>query len=168
MDAILLTCINAGSAVVTTRGAAPKTEARSKRGMRFSDVQLKTGVRLRYPEQGNPKGQPVRLLHGYSDSWFSYSRILPLIEEVSRLRAGSAGSWRGGYTFPDFAADVLAFMDAMGLKKATIVGHSMGRRSSTLHFYHGLLSDSPSGWTYPNAGCAKTQSFSLPRRGYVL
>jgi pimeloyl-ACP methyl ester carboxylesterase len=31
-----------------------------------------------------------------------------------------------GYTFPDFAADVIAFMDAKGLRQATIVGHSMG------------------------------------------
>jgi pimeloyl-ACP methyl ester carboxylesterase len=26
----------------------------------------------------------------------------------------------------DFAADVLAFMDVMGLRQATLVGHSMG------------------------------------------
>ena len=31
-----------------------------------------------------------------------------------------------GYLFSDFAADVLAFMDAKGLDAATIVGHSMG------------------------------------------
>ena len=79
-------------AVVTVGGATPepvatpktvltaKAAARSSRAVRFSDVQLKTGVRLRYAEQGNPKGEPVILLHGYSDSWFSYSRILPLID----------------------------------------------------------------------------------------
>jgi non-heme chloroperoxidase len=32
----------------------------------------------------------------------------------------------GGYAMQQFAADVLAFMDAMNLPKATIVGHSMG------------------------------------------
>jgi pimeloyl-ACP methyl ester carboxylesterase len=31
-----------------------------------------------------------------------------------------------GYTMPDFAADVVAFMDAMDLPSATVVGHSMG------------------------------------------
>ncbi len=31
-----------------------------------------------------------------------------------------------GYKFSDFAADVVAFMDAKKLKKAIIVGHSMG------------------------------------------
>jgi pimeloyl-ACP methyl ester carboxylesterase len=31
-----------------------------------------------------------------------------------------------GYTIPDFAADVVAFMDLMGLAQVTLVGHSMG------------------------------------------
>lgn len=113
---------------VAVSAATPKTAP----ALRFSDVQLKTGVRLRYAEQGNPKGQPVILLHGYSDSWFSYSRILPLIDKKYHVyvpdQRGHGDSDRpvSGYTFPDFAADVLAFMDAKGLKQATIVGHSMG------------------------------------------
>jgi non-heme chloroperoxidase len=118
--------------VVAIRGATPKTASMSNRGLRFSDVQLKTGVRLHYAEQGDPLGQPVILLHGYSDSWFSYSRILPLIDKKYHVfvpsQRGHGDSDRpvSGYTFPDFAADVLAFMDAKGLKQATIVGHSMG------------------------------------------
>ena len=89
-------------------------------------------MRLRYAEQGNPKGQPVILLHGYSDSWFSYSRILPLIDKKYDVyvpdQRGHGDSDRpvSGDTFLDFAADVIAFMDAKGLKEATIVGHSMG------------------------------------------
>ena len=100
--------------------------------VRFAEVQLKTGVRLRYAEQGDPKGQPVILLHGYSDSWFSYSRILPLIDKKYHVyvpdQRGHGDSDRpaSGYTFPDFAGDVVAFMDAKGLKRATVVGHSMG------------------------------------------
>jgi pimeloyl-ACP methyl ester carboxylesterase len=112
--------------------ATPTTAAKSSGGVRFSDVQLKTGVRLRYAEQGNPKGEPVILLHGYSDSWFTYSRILPLIDNKYHVyvpdQRGHGDSDRpaSGYTFPDFAADVIAFMDAKGLRQATIVGHSMG------------------------------------------
>ncbi len=120
------------TAVVSSNAATPKTAARSASGVRFSDVQLKTGVRLRYAEQGNPKGEPVILLHGYSDSWVSYSRILPLIDKKYHVyvpdQRGHGDSDRpaSGYTFPDFAADVIAFMEAKGLKQATIVGHSMG------------------------------------------
>ena len=100
--------------------------------LRFSDVRLQTGVRLRYAEQGDPSGQPLIMLHGYSDSWFSYSRVLPLMNAKYHIyvldQRGHGDSDRpaSGYTFPDFASDVLAFMDAKGLKEATIVGHSMG------------------------------------------
>lgn len=125
-------------AVVTVKSATPEPAAtpnmavRPSRGVRFSDAQLKTSVRLRYAEQGNSKGQVVILLHGYSDSWFSYSRILPLIDKKYHVyvpdQRGHGDSDRpaSGYTFPDFAADVIAFMDAKDLKQATIVGHSMG------------------------------------------
>ena len=63
-------------------GVADKTsESRDEHAQtwKFADVNLKTGVRLRYAEQGDPNGQPVILLHGYTDSWFSFSRVLPLL-----------------------------------------------------------------------------------------
>ena len=44
---------------------------------RFGEVELSTGVRLRYLGQGNPGGKTVILLHGLCDSWFSFSRVLP-------------------------------------------------------------------------------------------
>lgn len=120
------------ASVVTAEAAASKRAVSAGAGLRFNDVQLKTGVRLQYAEQGDPKGEPVILLHGYGDSWVSYSRILPLIDKRYHVfvptQRGHGDSDRpaSGYTFPDFAADVIAFMDAKGLKQATIVGHSMG------------------------------------------
>ncbi len=96
------------------------------------EVRLKTGVRVHYVEQGDPNGPPVILLHGYSDSWISYTRVLPLIDKKYHVyipdQRGHGESDRPatGYTFPHFASDVIAFMDAKGLKKATLVGHSMG------------------------------------------
>jgi non-heme chloroperoxidase len=99
---------------------------------RTADVQLSTGVRLNYAEGGDVGGRPVVLLHGYTDSWFSYSRVLPLLAPEYRAYApsqrGHGDSERpvGGYAMADFAADVIAFMDALGLPQATVVGHSMG------------------------------------------
>ncbi|HEX8195165.1 MAG TPA: alpha/beta fold hydrolase [Pyrinomonadaceae bacterium] len=98
----------------------------------FSDVKLKTGVRLHYGEQGDKNGKAVILLHGYSDSSFSYSRILPLLNSKYHVFAldhrghGDSERPEKGYQFADFAADVVAFMDAKGIKQAIIVGHSMG------------------------------------------
>ena len=98
----------------------------------FSSVQLKTGIRMRYAYKGDPSGIPVLLLHGYGDSWYSYSPVLPLLDKKYRVyipdQRGHGDSDRpaSGYELKQFAADVVAFMDAMNVKQATIVGHSMG------------------------------------------
>lgn len=100
--------------------------------VRFGEVKLRTGVRLRYAVQGDPAGHPVILLHGLSDSWFSFSRILPLLPVGLRVHAldqrghGDSDRPATGYGMRDLAADVLAYMDAQGIPRATIVGHSMG------------------------------------------
>src|SRR5215813_5937014 len=100
--------------------------------LQFADARLSTGVRLRYAESGDPAGHPIILLHGYTDSWFSFSRALPYFDPSHHVyildQRGHGDSDRpaSGYTFSDFAADVIAFMEAKGIKRATLVGHSMG------------------------------------------
>lgn len=100
--------------------------------LRFADVHLGTGVRLHYAEQGRSDGHPIILLHGYTDSWFSFSRVLPLLPPSCRVYAldqrghGDSDRPARGYTVRGLAADVIAFMDAMKLPQATLVGHSMG------------------------------------------
>ncbi|HET7113158.1 MAG TPA: alpha/beta fold hydrolase, partial [Pyrinomonadaceae bacterium] len=100
--------------------------------VRFSNVSLKTGVRLRYAHQGDPGGEPIIMLHGYTDSWVSYSTVLPLLDRKYRVyildQRGHGESDRptGAYSLQTFAADVVAFMDVMNINQATIVGHSMG------------------------------------------
>ncbi len=116
-----------------TKNALKQTRKQADQArMRFADVRLKTGVRLRYAEQGDPAGHPIILLHGYTDSGFSFSRVLPVFDPAYHVyvldQRGHGDSDRptSGYTFRDFAADVIAFMDAKGIKRATLVGHSMG------------------------------------------
>ena len=100
--------------------------------LHFSNVQLKTGIRLHYAEQGDRSGQVIVMLHGFTDSWFSYSRVLPLIDPkyhvyvLDQRGDGNSDRPRDGYTPRHFAVDVLAFMESKGLKDVTIVGHSMG------------------------------------------
>jgi pimeloyl-ACP methyl ester carboxylesterase len=98
----------------------------------FSEVELRSGVRLRYAHQG-PEGAPVLLLlHGYTDSWFSFSRVLPLLPEGLRVivpdQRGHGDSDRpdSGYEMDQFATDALELMDALGVRRASVVGHSMG------------------------------------------
>jgi non-heme chloroperoxidase len=101
--------------------------------LRFRDVRLSTGVRLHVAESG-PAGadETLLFLHGYSDSWFSFSRILPLlpstVHAIALTQRGHGDSERpaGGYAMADFAADAVALLDALGVRRATVVGHSMG------------------------------------------
>jgi pimeloyl-ACP methyl ester carboxylesterase len=98
----------------------------------FAEQKLSTGVRLSYAVQGDPAGPAVILLHGYGDSWFSFSPILPLLPATYRVYAldqrGHGGSDQpaSGYHMADMAADVVAFMDARRIPSAVVVGHSLG------------------------------------------
>ena len=100
--------------------------------MRFASVQLTTGPRLHYAEQGDPRGEAILFLHGWPDSWFSFSRVLPLLPGHYRALAidqrgfGDSARPESGYAIPDLAADVVAFLDALAIERVTLVGHSFG------------------------------------------
>ena len=100
--------------------------------LRFATAHLTTDLRLHYAEQGDPTGEAIIFLHGYSDSWFSFSRVLPLLSPAyhafafSQRGHGDSDKPECCYTVDDFAADVDAFMDAVGITEATLVAHSTG------------------------------------------
>lgn len=95
-------------------------------------AQLSNGVTLHYAHQGPATGPAVVMLHGYTDSWFSFSRVLPLLPRELRVIApdlrghGDSDRPRLGYRTTDFAEDVLHLMEALDVPKAVLVGHSMG------------------------------------------
>jgi non-heme chloroperoxidase len=96
------------------------------------DVQLPGRVRLQWAEWGSPSGTPVVALHGVTDSWRSFEPVLPHLPSGLRVMAltqrghGESDKPASGYRPADFAADVAAFLDVMGIERAVIVGHSMG------------------------------------------
>lgn len=98
----------------------------------INSIDLPSGVTLEYAEQGDPSAPPVLFLHGLSDSWRSFELVLPLLPEsihafaLTQRGHGDSSRPEAGYLFRDFAADVAAFMDVLGLEAAVIVGHSMG------------------------------------------
>ena len=95
-------------------------------------VELANQVRLCYAEQGDASGLPVVFLHGATDSWRSFERVLPHLPESIRAFAvtqrghGDSSRPATGYRPGDFAADLSGFMDALNLKTAIIAGHCMG------------------------------------------
>src|SRR5688500_10272263 len=100
--------------------------------MRFDKARLSTGVRIHYVESGDARGTPVVFVHGWPDSWFSFSRVLPLLPVTLRLIAldqrgfGESDHPDSGYTIPGFAADLVALLDALDIERAVLVGHSYG------------------------------------------
>jgi pimeloyl-ACP methyl ester carboxylesterase len=98
----------------------------------MKSVVLRNGVRTPYVEQGNDDGVPLILLHGYTDSWRSFEPVLPLLPRSIHAFAptqrghGDADRPDSGYAPEDFAADIAAFMDRVGIESAVIAGHSMG------------------------------------------
>jgi pimeloyl-ACP methyl ester carboxylesterase len=93
---------------------------------------LSSGVRMEYVEQGSTDGVPVVFLHGVTDSWHSFERVLPLLPPslhayaISARGHGDSSRPDRDYLLADMSKDLEAFMDAVGLERAVIVGHSMG------------------------------------------
>ncbi|HMK56411.1 MAG TPA: alpha/beta hydrolase [Dissulfurispiraceae bacterium] len=101
-------------------------------GFIVEQKKLYNGITLNYARRGEKADIPVIFLHGYIDSWRSFAGVL---SELSPKRYAIAPDLRGhgdsdkppyGYSIGDFTRDLVLFMDAVELRKADIVGHSMG------------------------------------------
>ena len=98
--------------------------------VQFSATQLSTGLRVHYAEQGNPTGEAIVFLHAYVDSWFTFSRMLPLLSSEHQAFApdqrghGDSDKPECCYAVDDYAEDVDAFIEAVGIGAATLVGSS--------------------------------------------
>lgn len=100
--------------------------------LRYSDVTLPGGLRLRVAESGPRDGYPVLMLHGITDSSFSFSRIVDLLPPDWHLimpdQRGHGESDRpaSGYTIEHYASDAIALLKEIGASSAMVVGHSLG------------------------------------------
>jgi len=74
----------------------------------------------------------VLLLHGLSDSWYSFELVMRHLPNTVRAFAltqrghGDSSRPEKHYRPTDFAADAVAFLDAVDVRSAVVVGHSMG------------------------------------------
>jgi len=95
-------------------------------------IALKSGVTVRYVEAGPRDAPPLLLLHGLGDTKRSWSLILPELAKSHRVYAfdqrghGASSAPRCCYALANLAWDAIAFMDAMKIERAAVVGHSMG------------------------------------------
>ncbi|MFG2500695.1 alpha/beta fold hydrolase [Streptomyces sp. NPDC048441] len=93
---------------------------------------LRAGLELPYAEVGGPSGTPVVLVHGYVDSWWTFEPLLRRTPSSLHVYAptqrghGDADKPPDGYLPEDFATDIVAFMDSVGIERAVLVGASSG------------------------------------------
>jgi non-heme chloroperoxidase len=111
----------------------PEIEAEASHHDPLRGIYLESrGVSLEYAEAGRRQGRPVIFLHGYTDSWFSFSRIMPLLPTEIKayyltLRGTEAATNPPAATSRKTSSQTCwRSWTRKGSKKATIVGHSMG------------------------------------------
>lgn len=98
-------------------------------------VELSTGINMAYVEMGNLDGEDLILVHGMTDSSRTWSEFVTYLTATDAYHIYIIDNMGHGdsdkpdtrnYDLYDHAANLAAFMDAMGLEKAALVGHSMG------------------------------------------
>jgi pimeloyl-ACP methyl ester carboxylesterase len=93
---------------------------------------LPNGESLAYIDRGERAGPAVVLIHGYTDNARDWVPMLPYLSKRYRLILvdirghGQSGKPECCYTRLDFAYDIKLLLDALGVQKADIVGHSLG------------------------------------------
>lgn len=110
---------------------------------RKQSLRLPNGVRLSYVELGDPAGEPVLLLHGWTDSSRAWTILAPQLLDYRLLildQRGHGGSDAPAccYSLSTFADDSRLFLDAKGVRRAAVVGHSLGSMVAQV-----LAADSP-------------------------
>jgi pimeloyl-ACP methyl ester carboxylesterase len=93
-------------------------------------VALPDGARLHVAEAG--AGPPLLLVHGWPQHWWAWRRVLPALARERRVLCpdlrglGWSDAPPGAYAKEEWAADLLALLDALGLERVDLVGHDWG------------------------------------------
>lgn len=98
-------------------------------------VALDTGINMTYLVMGPADAEPIILIHGATDSRISWSQVAPILAENYRVyvpelrghgKTDKPEAVEGKYSVDEHTADIVAFMDIVGIETANIVGHSLG------------------------------------------
>jgi pimeloyl-ACP methyl ester carboxylesterase len=95
-------------------------------------IALPNGETLAYVDMGASSGPALVLIHGYTDNARDWVPMLPYLSKRYRvilvdLRGhGQSSKPECCYTRIDFAYDIKLLLDSLGVRKADIVGHSLG------------------------------------------
>jgi 3-oxoadipate enol-lactonase len=94
-------------------------------------IETAAGIRLAYRVWGSAGAPPLVLVHGLGDGAGDWDGVAPAFARHWRVYApdlrGHGRSGRpGDYSVELMEADLLGFLDALGLDRVDLIGHSMG------------------------------------------
>lgn len=104
-------------------------------GCQARDITLADDTRLRLIESGNADGAPVLLVHGFGASAYQWRHLLPALAAAGRrvLAPDLPGHGFSQLDFPDgqysraaYARRMWMLLDALGIDRVPVIGHSMG------------------------------------------
>jgi pimeloyl-ACP methyl ester carboxylesterase len=92
------------------------------------------GVKIAYSTLGDKTNTPIVLIHGYTDSYLSFSQVAPRLADagfyviVPELRGHGQSDKpkKGYYSVDDHTKDINALLNKLNIKGANIAGHSLG------------------------------------------
>ena len=128
---VLLPWLTAATAASTTPVTPPKIDLNTFDSLKRS-VALPNGETLAYVPLGDPKGPAVVLIHGYTDNARDWVPLVPYLSPHFRLILvdirghGRSSKPECCYTRFDFAYDIKLLLDALEVRQADLVGHSLG------------------------------------------
>ncbi|MDR3570021.1 MAG: alpha/beta hydrolase [Syntrophobacteraceae bacterium] len=97
---------------------------------RFARIALETSVSIHYAQRGEGGQLPVIFLHGFVDSWRSFAGVFEAFPRrivAPDLRGhGDSDKPECCYEVEDYTGDLVLLLDALGLHKVDLVGHSLG------------------------------------------
>ena len=85
-----------------------------------------------FVEKGDPQETQILLIHAWGEAMGCFDRLRPLLPSalpviaVDQRGHGNASKPAGGYSLTTLAADIVAFLDALDLPSAVLVGSSSG------------------------------------------
>ncbi|MCK5750333.1 MAG: alpha/beta fold hydrolase, partial [Oricola sp.] len=111
-------CVSA----VAAASAAPAAIDQAEWAGEKKTITLPNGQRLAYVEWGDPKGAPVLLLHGFTDTSRSWTQVLPYLSDFRVIMPdqrghGAASKPECCYALADFAYDAKLLMDALKIER---------------------------------------------------
>jgi pimeloyl-ACP methyl ester carboxylesterase len=109
---------------------------------KFIDV---LGLAIHYLEWGEPRGEPLILVHGFLDQAASWGPFVSFLQAklgsalwivAPDCRGHGDSGWVGAggyYHFPDYVFDLDCLIAALGAERSKLCGHSMGGSIALLY-----------------------------------